>query len=155
MITAKEVRGRRDKVQQWRLWAIWGCFGPLVWEKQNDGEMKELGGFIGCSGQLEEKEEGWEGSVKDLEDEAGGASNSCWRKAFLLPLACYPTDSSLLPQFNLCLCVRRAGGHGQVVLQAAELMNPMVSWGISRVLHQILWCLIRCKYWSVFLCGHS
>lgn len=86
---------------------------------------------------------------------SGEALSSCWRKAFPLLLVCPPYWFLLPPQFYLCLCIRRAanaptGGHGPVVPRAAELMKPMVSWGISRTLHWTLWCLIRCKCWSVF-----
>lgn len=42
-----------------------------------------------------------------------------------------------------------AGGHGHVVLWAAELKKP-VSWDITGGLHWIFWYLIRCKCWSVF-----
>lgn len=126
----------------------------MVWEKQKDGEMKGLGGAMGCSGQLE-KGEGWEGSVKDLEEVVRGGTQQLLEEGFSPSPSLPPYWFLLPPQFYLCLCIRRAanaptGGHGPVVPRAAELMKPMVSWGISRTLHWTLWCLIRCKCWSVF-----
>lgn len=113
--------------------------------------MKGLGGAMGCFRQLE-VEEGWEGSVKDLEDMVRGGIQQLSEEGFSPSLSLAPYWLLPPPQFYLCLCARRAanapaGGHGHVILQVAELTKLVVSQVIS--LHWILWCLIRSKCWYV------